>query len=173
MLRAVNVGGTGKVKMADLRAMTEAMGFVEPVTLLQSGNLIFGGAEGSDASIEARFEKELERRLGVRSDFMIRTPDEWDEIIAANPFAREAADDPRFVHVMALKSTAKAAGLEALEEAIVGNEKIALNGRELYIHYADGVGRSKLSNVLIEKKLATRGTARNWNTVLKIQSALA
>ncbi len=173
LLRAVNVGGTGKVKMADLRAMTEKLGFTEAETLLQSGNLVFGGAKDSDARLEALFEKELEQRLGVRSDFMIRTPAEWDAIVAANPFSKEVAADPRFVHVMALKAAPDTSALAALQGAIVGNEKVALNGRELYIHYADGAGRSKLTNVVIEKKLGTRGTARNWNTVLKIQSALA
>jgi uncharacterized protein (DUF1697 family) len=173
LLRAVNVGGTGKVKMADLRAMTESLGFSEPVTLLQSGNLVFGGARESDAKLEALFEKELEQNLGVRSDFMIRTPAEWDAVVAANPFAKETNDDPRFVHVMVLKAAPDSSALTALRDAIVGNEKVALNGRELYIHYADGAGRSKLTNVVIEKKLGTRGTARNWNTVIKIQSALA
>lgn len=172
LLRAVNVGGTGKVKMADLRSLMETLGFAEPATLLQSGNLVFGGAKGSDAELEVRFEKELEQRLGVRSDFMIRTPAEWEAIVAANPFPKEAADDPRFVHVMALKTAPEASTESALQSAIVGSEKVALNGRELYIHFPDGAGRSKLTNVLIEKKLGTRGTARNWNTVIKIRSAL-
>jgi uncharacterized protein (DUF1697 family) len=172
LLRAVNVGGTGKLAMADLRAMTETLGFSEPTTLLQSGNLIFADADKPDAELEALFEAALEERLGVRSDFIIRTPDEWAAIVAANPFATEAEDDPRFVHVMALKAAPPASALTALREAIAGSEKVALDGRALYIHYPDGAGRSKLTNVLIEKKLGTRGTARNWNTVLKIAALL-
>lgn len=171
LLRAVNVGGRGKVAMADLRAMLTDLGFEAPQSLLQSGNLVFR-SQPTGAALEARLEKEAEARLGLTTDFLVRTAAEWAKIVAANPYAAMAKDDPGHLLVMALKSPPDAAGLEALRAWIPGRETIEANGRELYITYPDGVGTSKLTNTVIERRLKTRGTARNWNTVTKLAALL-
>lgn len=172
LLRAVNVGGTGKLAMADLRTLATDLGYADPATIVQSGNLVFGGAKGPDPEIETTFENELAKRFALGSDVMVRTPGEWRALVAANPFAAEAEEDPRFVHAMVLKTSPEPETLTALREAIVGREQVELDGATLYLHYPDGAGRSKLTNVLIERKLGIRGTARNWNTVMKIAAAL-
>jgi uncharacterized protein (DUF1697 family) len=89
-----------------------------------------------------------------------------------NPFRKEAENDPSHLVVMFLKSAANAKDVKAIQAAIAGSEIIRADGRHLYIVYPDGIGRSRLTNALLEKKLGIRGTARNWNTVLKI-AALA
>lgn len=171
LLRAVNVGGTGKVAMADLRAMLADLGFSAPQSLLQSGNLVFG-SEATGAALEALLEREAKARLGLATDFIVRTADEWRSIVAANPFTAMAEDDPSHLVVMPLKAPPDIAGLDALRAWIPGREAIEVVGRELYISYPDGIGTSKLTGAIIERRLAARGTARNWNTATKL-TALA
>jgi uncharacterized protein (DUF1697 family) len=170
LLRAVNVGGR-KASMADLRQLLAELGFEAPRTLIQSGNLVFGSAI-SGAELEARLEREIAARLGLETDVLVRDPDEWRALIAANPHAQMAADDPSHLMVMALKSPPGEAELEALKAWIPGREVVAAAGRQLYITYPDGAGESKLTNAAIERRLGVRGTARNWNTVGKLAAML-
>ncbi|MFI4935692.1 MAG: DUF1697 domain-containing protein [Caulobacterales bacterium] len=172
LLRGVNVGGRQLVAMADLRAFLAALGFGEPRSLLQSGNLVFEADGVIGAALEALLEAEAERRLGLRTDFLVRSAADWAAIIAANPFPREAQADPAHLVVMPLKGAPGAEAVMALRQATLGREVIHAHGRELYIVYPDGVGTSKLTGQVIERKLGMRGTARNWNTTLKL-AALA
>ena len=168
LLRAVNVGGNSMVAMADLRAMMTALG-LEAKTLLQSGNIVFGG---TPAKAEATLEAEAARRLGVKTDFFVRSAAEWDSLIADNPFPRQARDDPGHLLVLTLKDAPSAAAVKHLQDAIRGPETVTAVGRQLYAVYPEGIGRSKLTIGVIETALATRATGRNWNTVLKL-AALA
>lgn len=168
LLRAVNVGGRNLLAMADLRRLFAALGFPDARTLLQSGNVVFdGGARGS-ADLERLLEEKTERRLKTRVDYMIRTSDELEEVVARNPFSKEAKDDPGHLVVMFLKSAPPREAVTALQGAIRGPEQVRVTGRHAYIAYPDGIGRSKLTPGLIETKLDTRGTGRNWNTILKL-----
>jgi uncharacterized protein (DUF1697 family) len=171
LLRAVNVGGA-KVAMAELKAMADALGLQRARTLLNSGNLVFD-AEGSDADLEALLERETGARLGVATDYMVRGLDDWRRIIAANPFTDEARDDPGRLLLLALKGAPSEADLETLRAAYPGRERLALNGRELYAVYPDGVGESKLTVALMVRKLRHQVTGRNWNTVLKLEALAA
>jgi uncharacterized protein (DUF1697 family) len=173
LLRAINVGGRRMAAMADLRAMLDAMGFGAARSLLQSGNLVFDSPGPGDARLEALLEGEAEKRLGLRTDFLVRTAGEWRAIVAANPFPREAKDDPAHLLMTALKGSPIAGGVAALREAIAGRERALAHGREIYVVYPDGIGRSRLTGALIERKLGVRGTARNWNTVLKLAALAA
>ena len=115
----------------------------------------------------------LERLLRPELDceVIVRTADEWKDIVANNPFRDEAKSDPGHTIVMCLHDAPDAAAVKALREAIVGREVVEVRGREAYFIYPDGMGRSKLTHGLIEKKLGTKGTARNWNTVMKLLEA--
>ena len=93
---------------------------------------------------------------------------EWEKIVARKPFPEEAKKDPSHLVVVFLKTAPPAKRVEALRAAIVGPEIICCDGKQLYVVYPAGMGRSKLTGALIEKKLDSRGTARNWNTVLKL-----
>jgi uncharacterized protein (DUF1697 family) len=169
LLRAANVGGHGKIAMAGLCAFAAGLGFANPRSVLQSGNLVFESASKPDVA-ERRLEAEAAVRLDLRTDFFVRTPGEWREMIAGNPFPHEARRDPSRLVAVVLKRAPASAAVTALQAAIVGRERVAAGGRHLYITYPDGQGRSKLTGALIEKTLGTRGTARNWNTVLKLDA---
>ncbi len=172
LLRAVNVAGQNMVKMADLcRVATEA-GFDDVSSLLQSGNLVFRGRRATNASIERRLESAARNSLDLDTDFMVRTSAEWDGMIAANPFPREADAEPGRLLALCLKQAPPATAAKTLQGAIKGHERIGLDGAHLYVFYPEGVGVSKLTNKVIEKALGTPSTGRNWNTVRRIQQAM-
>jgi uncharacterized protein (DUF1697 family) len=168
LLRAVNVGGR-VLPMADLRAMLEDLGYENPRTLLQSGNAVFAvKTKASPGALEAKLEAEAQRRFGMPIAFMLRTAAEWGAIIAGNPFPAAAKNDPGHLIVMALKGPPAATAVKALRDGYKGPETFHVIGRDAYLIYPEGMGRSKLTNALIERKLGVACTARNWNTALKL-----
>jgi uncharacterized protein (DUF1697 family) len=168
LLRAINVGGRNLVAMSDLRQLFTDLGFREAKTLLQSGNVVFESPQKAEAEVERRLEKEIAERLGVAADFIVRSAKEWKHIVARNPFPKQAKEDPGHLLVDFLKIAPSTENVRSLRSAIKGQEIVRGDEKQLYIVYPDGVGRSKLTATLIERKLETRGTARNWNTVLKL-----
>jgi len=168
LLRAVNLPSHNKAGMAELRKLLAELGFEDVQSLLQSGNLVFRSESRTSGQLEGLLEAEAKKRLGLETDFFVRTASEWKTLVAGNPFPEEAERDPGHLIVMFLKAEPDAKDVAALQAAIKGREVVRAKGRHAYIVYPDGIGRSRLTNVLIEKKLGTRGTGRNWNTVLKL-----
>ena len=168
LLRAVNLPSHNKAGMAELRKLLTDLGFEDAQSLLQSGNLVFRSESRTSAQLEDLLEAEAKKRLGLETDFFVRTASEWRAVVAGNPFSEEAERDPGHLIVMFLKAEPAAKDVAALQAAIKGREVVRAKGRHAYIVYPDGIGRSRLTNVMIEKKLGTRGTGRNWNTVLKL-----
>jgi uncharacterized protein (DUF1697 family) len=168
LLRAINVGGRAKVAMSDLRDVMTALGFAGVRTLLQSGNVVFGAARQSGRALEDALEAAVARTLGFHVDIVVRSAAQWRAIVDSNPFPEEAARDPGHLVLMALKDRPAKRSLDELRAAHRGPEVVRADGSQLYLYYPDGIGRSKLTNALIEKHLACRATGRNWNTVLKL-----
>jgi uncharacterized protein (DUF1697 family) len=173
LLRGVNLGGHKLVGMAGLRAWAEDLGLRDVRTLLQSGNLVFRGAAKTGAALEAMLEAAAKRGLGLDTDIHVRTAAELGAIVARNPFPRAARRDPAHLVVVFLKAAPAAAGVAALRAAIPGREEIEADGRQLYVVYPDGIGTSRLNAALLDRTLKVRGTARNWNTVLKLAALVA
>jgi uncharacterized protein (DUF1697 family) len=168
LLRAVNLGPRNQIAMSDLRDLLTKLGFFGARSLLQSGNLVFQANTRTGAELERMLEAETAERLDLRTDIFVRTAEELKGIIARNPFRDEAERDPAHLVVMFLKSVPIVKDVETLQVSITGPETVRADGRQAYIVYPDGIGRSRLTNTLIEKRLVTRGTARNWNTVQKL-----
>lgn len=154
LLRAVNVGGTGKLPMEELRAIGEAAGFSKVRTYIASGNLVFESPQ-SEAQAKARLEQALERYAGKPVGVVVRTGEELAAVLAANPFA--SAPGNRTVAIF-LDQPPPADALEAISGQ--AGEEIALGRREIYVHYGAGMARSKL-----RIPAAKTGTARNMNTI--------
>jgi uncharacterized protein (DUF1697 family) len=173
LLRAVNLGSHNKVGMADLRTCLERQGFVGVRTLLQSGNVVLGGGRLRGAALERRLEATARAALGLDTPFIVRTRDEWDALVAANPFPREAADDPGHLLLFCLKEAPPPDAESRIRAAVKGRERVRVDGRQAYVVYPDGVGQSKLTVTVLERWLGGRGTGRNWNTVLKLQALAA
>ena len=156
LLRAVNVGGR-KLLMSDLRAIAGKLGLGSPRTFIASGNLLFTSGK-SEAVVKRELETALAQHMGKPVEVMVRTAAELTQAVDANPFADEPGN-----RVVAIFFDAPP--LEAAIEAAknVTNERLARRSREIYVHFPDGQGRSKLK--LGGKAL---GTARNMNTVAKL-----
>jgi uncharacterized protein (DUF1697 family) len=172
LLRGINVGGNKKVPMADLRAMTAKLGFDDPKTLLQSGNLVFSAKSQPAAKLELLLEAATKKHIGVECSFLLRTADEWKRIMAANPFGAAAKSDPSHLAVTFCRDIPTAPALEALRAQARGAEDFAAVGRELFVWFPDGMGESKLALALSKNRLGTICTARNWNTVTKVGALL-
>ena len=168
LLRAINVGGHKKIAMSDLRAFVKALGFDDVRIQLQTGNLVFRGNARASTTLERLLESETAERLELQTDFFVRTDKELAAIIAQNPFPNEARRDPSHLVVLFLRDAPPAAAVRALQSVIKGPELVRAKGKQLYAIYPAGIGRSKLTNKLMEDKLGTRATGRNWNTLLKL-----
>jgi uncharacterized protein (DUF1697 family) len=169
LLRGVNVGGRNMVAMAELRKLCARIGLEEAQTLLQSGNVVFRCPERDGGALETRLEQELRKRLGFAPAVFVRNADEWASLVKRNPFREEAERDPAHLVAVLMREAPKPAAIAALRAAIPGREQVdARGGREAYFFYPDGMGRSKLTPAIVDKHLGGSGTARNWNTVLKL-----
>ena len=157
LLRAVNVGGTGKLPMAELRAMCEALGFRDVQTYIASGNVVFRSAKSQQA-VKQALEKALESYAGKPVGVLVRSGDEMEAVLQTNPFAPAA---PNRVVAIFLDAPPSADAIASVKHR--KDEQLALGRRELYVHYGDGMADSRL--VI---PAAKSGTARNINTVTKL-----
>ncbi len=164
LLRGVNVGGNNKVAMSDLRALCEEVGFADVRTYIQSGNIVLTTSLRSSAQVEDRIERGLHDKTGLDVTVVARTPKELEKTVAANPFTSPSVNHS---HLVVLFSKARPRVTE-LDVSKYGPEQLVLTGRDAYIHYVNGQGRSKLTNAVLERLLGGPATARNWNTVNKL-----
>ena len=168
MLRGVNVTGHNMIKMEALRALYESLGLRNPQTYIQSGNVVFR-TKGRDLSALAkRIENAIERSFGFRPFVIVRTPDELRDVIAKSPFAGRRGIDPSKLLVTFLASHPSTEARELVLKLEVEPEELRIDGREVFIHYPNGMARPKLPWTKMEKMLKTSGTGRNWNTVTKL-----
>jgi uncharacterized protein (DUF1697 family) len=167
LLRGINVGGGRKVPMAELRAVAEGLGFARVRTLIASGNLVFE-ADGASAELETALEAAVEKHFGFPVDVMVRTAAQWSATIAANPFPAEAEAAPKFLLLYAGKRADAEAAVAYLQPRAAPAEKVAGHGNALWIYFANGGGRSKLSG----GPKPGLWTGRNWRTVLAIEEML-
>ena len=154
LLRAVNVGGTGKLPMSDLKAMCEELGFGAISTYIASGNVVFTSRK-SEAAIKVALEKALEAYAGKPVGVHVRNAAEMAKVLSDNPFPKAAPNRTMAVFLDHAPPADTLAGIRGRRD-----EEIKLGRREIYIHYGQGMGTSKL--VI---PAAKTGTARNMNTV--------
>ncbi len=176
LLRAVNVGGTGKLAMADLRQLLEKLGFCNVATYIQSGNAVFDAA-GTAVQTREKLQVGLGRLAGAPVEVIIRTHEQLGGIIAGNPFAAEAAADGARVHVGFLAGPATEGAKEGLDRIVAQyparRDRFHLAGDTLYLHLPDGAADTKFTGKAMDRALGVAGTARNWNTVLKLHAMSA
>src|ERR1019366_5340695 len=167
LLRGVNVGGHNKIKMDVLRALCESLGLCNAQTYIQSGNVVFQYREANPSQLAAKIEDAIEKQHGFRPDVVLRTAAEMRDVIVRNPFANRDAIEPNKLAVMFLAHEPEELIQDAVRRIKPEVEELHMLGRELYIYFPDGMGRSKLVP-LLSRALKSAGTARNWNTVVKL-----
>lgn len=162
LLRAINVGGTGKLPMSDLKAMCEEAGFAHVQTYIASGNVVFE-SKAPEAKVKAELEKRLHAYAGKPMGVVVRTAAEMAAVVKANPFPKAS---PSQAVAIFLDQPPPA---DALKHAVgVNDEEMRLGKREIFIHYASGIGKSKL-----RIPAAKAGTMRNMNTIAKLAKMAA
>jgi uncharacterized protein (DUF1697 family) len=154
MLRAVNVGGTGKLPMADLREIASALGFQNPRTYIASGNLVLESQLGA-AKVKQALEAALLKRFGKPCAVLVRSAAELQQVLEDNPFPKA---EPSKLLVLFLDAAPDKKALAAVTAP--DGEQVEAGAREVYIHFPNGMGRSKL-----KIPLASISTGRNLNTV--------
>jgi uncharacterized protein (DUF1697 family) len=168
LLRAVNLGSFQKIKMDQLRAVCESLELRDAQTYLQSGNVVFKTRERNLPKLARAIEDEIERRLGFRPDVILRTSSELRDVVTRNPFAdRSGIEFGKFVVTFLAAEPAHEAQ-ERIRNVKVDAEELYLDGRELYIYFPNGIGRSRVSPAALDRALRTPVTGRNWNTVLNL-----
>lgn len=168
LLRGINVGGRNKVPMADLKTLVTDLGHTDVSTYVQSGNVILSSTAGA-AAVSTGIEQGIRRELGLDVDVVVRTRPQLAKIAAGNPF--DGSDT--YVHVVFLAARPSAGSVRVLDPDGSPPDQFVVAGKEIFVHYPNGSGRSKLSASYFESKLGVRGTARNFNTVNKLLALTA
>jgi uncharacterized protein (DUF1697 family) len=163
-LRGVNVGGNKLLKMAELKALFDALKLRDAKTYLQSGNVVFRSDETDRALLTRRIEDGIFKKSGMEVKIILRTTDELRKVIAANPLPPDNRN-PSGLLVAFLGDTIADTAKALLTSLKIASEELHFGKQELYIYFAEGMARSKIANALTEKKLGVNVTARNWNTV--------
>jgi len=169
LLRGINVGGRTSMKMAELRALAETLGWSDVATYVQSGNLVFS-ADGATGELEQMLERAIERRFAMKVPVLIRSAEEWARYIEANPLPEASGNDPGRVLVCISKVPPPSDAAEALQARGRDGEQVRVAGGAMWIYFPNGAGRSKLFSGVGD---ASPTTTRNWRTVLKIGEMLS
>jgi len=166
ILRGINVGGQKKIRMEDLKALYERLGFREVRTYIQSGNVIFNTSLNIKIlSLSEKIEKAIEEEYHFHVPVIMRTADEMHQILSSNPFLNEEGINWEKLHVTFLNEIPQSTKAITLKEADFSPDRFRIIGKEVYLYCPGGYGNTKLSNNFFEKKLHQKATTRNWKTV--------
>ena len=166
LLRGINVGGRNKLPMADLRGIFAEAGCAAVQTYIQSGNVVFSASKDLADRVPDIVAEAIHQRFGFETAIVVRSREELREIAASNPF--DTSGDPRLLHVAFLQDTPDAEAVALLDPVRSPPDAFAVRGRNVYLHYPNGVARSKLTNEYLASQLQTASTMRNWRTVLTL-----
>jgi uncharacterized protein (DUF1697 family) len=168
MLRGVNVGGHNLIKMDALKALCVSLKLKDPQTYVQSGNVIFRTEEKDATKLARRLQDALEKKFGFRPGVMLRTASELRDVITRNPFAGRNGIEPGKLLVNFLVDDPGKDARKQAQAIKTDPEELHIIGREVFIYFPDGQGRSRLPWAKIERALGTSATGRNWNSVTKM-----
>jgi uncharacterized protein (DUF1697 family) len=173
LLRGINVGGNRKVPMKDLYSIAISAGLKDVATYINSGNLIFDAGKMSAARVTTTLEKAIQKHFGFSVDVIVRTEKEWQAYASSRPFPDAAESRPNLL-MMGLAKLPPPKNIAALlSERASANEKIKIVGDAIWVDFADGVGRSKLTPAWFDKNAGSPVTLRNWKTVMKLAEMLS
>ncbi len=164
LIRAVNLGGTGKLPMAEWRELAESLGARDVSTYIASGNMVCTPPKDSDA-FDRAMERAIKQRYGFFREVISRSRDEVSAALKAHPFE---VIEPKYSYVTFLTGAPTAAAIAKAGLLETGDDRWQVIGRELHLRYAGGAGRAQLKDAALGRALGVAGTARNLNTVRKL-----
>ena len=168
MLRGVNLGAHNRIKMDALRDLCGSLDLLDVQTYVQSGNIVFRTKERNLSALAKKIRSGIEKKFGFSPEIILRSTSDLRNVIAKNPFAEMKDIEPGKLLVDFLSSEPSTDACKSVRAIKTDPEKLHIDGREMYIYFPNGAGRSKLSWPALEKILKTPGTARNWNSVTKL-----
>ena len=167
LLRGINVGGRHKLPMKELASMFAAAGCDDVQAYIQSGNVVFQTKQALADRIPDLIKQAIADRFGFKVPLVTRTAAELRGIARDNPFLQDGADTGK-LHVVFLAEQPSAARLTGLDPDPSPPDEISVCGREVFLHYPNGIARTKFTNDYFDTRLGTTSTVRNWRTVLKL-----
>ena len=167
LLRGINVGGKNKLPMRDLAAMFVEAGCKDVRTYIQSGNVVFSIPLKSAKRVPDFVSQRIADRFGYRVPVVLRTADEFRQVVVRNPFLESDAD-VESLHVGFLADLPAPHDVATLDPKRSPGDSFKVRGREIYLYLPNGVAGTKLTNAYFDSKLSTTSTFRNWRTVLKL-----
>ena len=171
LLRGINVSGKNKIPMAKLRSICTGIKCKDVQTYIQSGNVVFTSGLSAE-SLEVRLERAIEQEFGFSIPVVVRSASSWSRYVKGNPFPDEADKEGSWVLLSLPKLPPKASVASELQQRAKQGERVVKKGDAIWIHYANGIGRSKLTPALLDRHAGSAVTARNWRTVLKLHEML-
>jgi uncharacterized protein (DUF1697 family) len=169
ILRGINVSGQKKIKMADLKGLYQDAGFGDVETYIQSGNVVFTSDEIDVNGIQCAIEQAIKTQYGFDVPVIVRTSQQFHKMFKALPFDHiDIANDGSQVLLTILGEVPDSQLVQSIQQFVKAPEKLVVLGDTVYLHCPNGYGKSKLSNVFIERKLAVCATTRNLKTVDKL-----
>lgn len=165
--RGINVTGSNMIKMIELKAALESLGFRNVVTYINSGNVAFDAKKSTEATLIKKIAPVVEKLAGKSISVMVREQNDIRRILENNPFNGQF-ESHKEMHVLFLKEALTEDDKKFLSDNVPPPERFAVAGREIYCHLPFGVADSYLGRGLFEKKLKISVTARNWRTVEKL-----
>lgn len=163
LLRGINVSGQKKIKMAELREWLSDAGLLSVQTYIQSGNIVFE-SDQSESQTASLIEAAILKASGFEVPTLVLPQDFLKDVIAGNPFL-ESIDDEKKLYVCFLLDEVTPEGMGNLKTADLGGDEYRIVDRVIYTCYHQGMGKTKMDNNFLEKRLKVRATSRNWRTV--------
>ncbi len=169
LLRGINVNGQKLMSMEKLRSLLEDLGLTGVTTYIQSGNVVFQAGRVAHFTLEKKIKTSILDIFGFSVPVMVKTKEEWEEIISRNPFMGKKGIDESFLHVTLLSDTPNQSVVDEIMAGEYGMDECILSGKVAYLYCPNGYGKTKLSNSFFEKQTKLIATTRNWKTVLKLR----
>lgn len=168
LLRGINVGGHRKIKMVDLKELLNKMGMKDVATYIQSGNVVFKSSITKTSELEEKIKKSIAKTFSLDVPVLVKTHKELKSIFDKNPFAETSDIEHKRIYFALLKETPQPELIAAFQKVKFLGELFVVAEDCVYLNYSIGVGKAKLSNNFIERKLKVSATARNFNTMVKL-----
>ncbi len=172
LLRGINVSGQKVLKMTALCAEYQALGFEQVKSYIQSGNVIFQTKKENTTHLAQKIQAMILEKWSFEVPVIVKEVEEWQTVLANNPFILTGNEDISKLHVTFLSDTPTEANWEKVEAGQYGEDVYSLVGKTIYLFCPNGYGNSKLTNTFFESKLKVQATTRNWNTMEKIANLI-
>ncbi|MEO1010576.1 MAG: DUF1697 domain-containing protein [Bacteroidota bacterium] len=168
LLRGINVSGQKKIKMADLRALLEKLGFSDVATYIQSGNIVLTSNLETEETVAHTIHQGIANRYGFKVPVLVKSRSDFAKILDENPFTDPELLQNNYLYFVLLKQRPDQEQIDRLQSEDYPNERFTITENCVYLGCLKGYGKAKLDNNLLERKLKVSATTRNYKTMMKL-----